>query len=173
MEGQQTQALKWRLIGEAEQAERTAVAMETASPRSRSPELMKDSQEWPKAPSISGRGGFCCFRLASAMQGRRLRLLAVLILVCLLPLLSLIYTYRTFRPAVTRARRESASIAAAAADSRAVSSLSLDSTPDPVKVPETMSAKTAVENAIAQRKNRTVVFSKVRLVTSSSPASPG
>lgn len=86
----------------------------------------------------------------------------VLILVCLLPLLSLIYTYRTFHPAVTRARRESASIAAAAADSRAVSSLSLDSTPDPIKTPEIMSAKTAVENAIAQRKNRTVVFSKVR-----------
>lgn len=100
----------------------------------------------------------------TTMQGRRLRLLAVLSLVCLLPLLSLIYTYRTFHPAVTRARRESASIAAAAPDSRAVSSsLFLDSTPDPIKVPETMSAKTAVENAISQRKNRTVVFSKVRL----------
>ena len=104
----------------------------------------------------------------------------MLSLVCLLPLLSLIYTYRTFSPAVTRARRESASIAAAAADSRRldgqVSSLSPDSTPDPIKAPETMSAKTAVENAISQRKNRTVVFSKVRLplrVTSSSPASPG
>merc|ERR1712080_254282 len=35
-----------------------------------------------------------------------------------------------------------------------------DPTPDPIKAPETMSAKTAVENAISQRKNRTVVFSK-------------
>lgn len=156
-------------IGEAEQADRTAAAMELLSPKATDLDSWKTARSGPRlqqrdfeAASISGRRKEIVACPASAMQGRRLRLLAVLSLVCLLPLLSLIYTYRTFHPAVTRARRESASIAAAAADSR-LSSLSPDPTPDPIKVPGTMSAKTAVENAISQRKNRTVVFSKVSL----------
>lgn len=109
------------------------------------------------------------------VQGRRLRLLTVLGLVCLLPILSLIYTYRTYHPSRTRGSRVAVVAEPVAGDGgdegrgRAIGSAPtralarLDSTPAPVRnsaPPANMSAKTAVENAIANRKNRTVIFSK-------------
>ncbi|GAA5983906.1 hypothetical protein JCM10908_005969 [Rhodotorula pacifica] len=98
---------------------------------------------------------------------RRIRLLAVLSLVCLLPILSLIYTYRTYAPSSVAARAarggdvtlpDQVRGGAAAVDLVSPS----DSNPPPAiaKQQEEMSAKSAVENAIQQRKNRTVVFSK-------------
>ncbi|GAA5864252.1 hypothetical protein JCM3774_001270 [Rhodotorula dairenensis] len=107
------------------------------------------------------------------VQGRRLRLLAVLSVVCLLPIVSLIYTYRTYHPSVTRGSRSAVAegpVAGEGGEGRAIASAPtralsrLDPTPEPVRetapVAEKMSAKTAVENAIANRKNRTVIFSK-------------
>ncbi|BGP55871.1 hypothetical protein JCM8202_002296 [Rhodotorula sphaerocarpa] len=108
--------------------------------------------------------------------GRRIRLLVVLAVVVLLPVLSLAYTYRTYRPAAVRARRVAEVVVSGGGGSRAAageqaqaqaisataSAASAAPPPDddsPAQL-RIMAAKTAVENALSQRKNRSVVFSK-------------
>lgn len=135
----------------------------------------------PAGPRLRRVAAFRACERGEMVLGRRIRLLVVLAVVVLLPVLSLAYTYRTYRPAAVRARRVAEVVVSGGGGSRAAageqaqaqaiwaisataSAASAAPPPDadsPAQL-RIMAAKTAVENALSQRKNRSVVFSKVR-----------